>query len=262
MGTKNGNGTIRSAGRWTAWAVAAGALGALCLTDGASAEVPKGPLTFSNPTVVTNPYFPVVQGSMKVFIGRDEGRTMAIVETVLPTTRDFVWNEEVVTCLVIQGVKFAGGELVETEKAFVAQADNGGVYAFGETEDGQSPDDEPGEKNGWIVGQVQPEDPADVVTGATPTLVLPANPEKGDTWLSENVPPEFVEHQEMKGTSARVRVPAARFLDLIRIRETTPGERGGETMWLARGVGVVKVFGYGKRLRLYGSTEGISSRRR
>lgn len=257
MGTRYTNVAIR----WAGLALAASAVGALCMPDGASADVPKDVPSFSNPTAVTHAYFPVVQGAMKVFIGRDEGRTMAIVESVLPTTRDFVWDEQVVTCLVIQRVKFAGGVLVETEKDFVAQGDDGGVYAFGETEDGQSPDDEPGEKNGWIVGQVQPEDPEDVAAGATPTLFLPAHPEKGDTWLAENVPPDFIEHHEMMGTSARLRVPAARFLDLIRVRETVPGERGGETIWMARGVGIVKVFGRGKRLRLYGSTDGISSRR-
>lgn len=247
--------------RWTTTTLAAGAVAALCMPNGASAEVPSGVPSFSNPTNVTHPYFPADKGSMKVFIGRDEGRTMAIVETVMPTTRDFAWDGGVVTCLVIQGVKFANGELVETEKTFVAQGDDGGIYTFGETEDGQSPDDEPGEENGWIVGQIQPEDPADVVTGATPTLVLPANPERGDTWLSENVPPTFVEHQEVRGHSSRLRVPAGRFLDLLRIRETVPGERGGETFWYARGVGVVKAFGPGKRLRLYGATD-VGPRRR
>ncbi|MHC4470700.1 MAG: hypothetical protein ACYTDY_04440 [Planctomycetota bacterium] len=222
----------------------------------AYAEVPAGNPTFSNPLTINNPFFPVVPGTVKVYSGREDGDKATVVETHLTETRDFEWNGQTVPCRIVQELKFESGALRERESSFYAQADNGAVYFFGETEEIEDDDDEEEEEDepgGWIVGQRLASDPADVVTGAEPTIIMPAVPDRGDVWNPENIPPHFLEVLQVVRVNERVKTPAGRYLGCARLRESVPSERGSELLWFAPGVGMVKVRGRGTRLRLQAS---------
>jgi len=242
----------------TALVVLAG--GGATVAPPARAAVPTGVPVFTNPMQIDNAYFPIVPGAIKVYLGREDGRRVTLVVTHLTETREFQWDGDTVTCRIVQEHKFIAGRLVEENLGFFAQSDDGGVRGFGEVEDGPSPDDEPGEPNGWIVGQLAPTDPPSTVSVADPSLFMPANPEVGDIWDSESAGPQDSEQFQVTSASTRVRVQGARLRNTLRIRATSPDERGGENLWFARDVGLVKSAERGSRLRLNATTLGRRTR--
>ena len=85
-------------------------------------------------------------------------------------------------------------------------------------------------------------------------LDMPATPERGDTWNTEDIAPHFLEVFQVRRAGARGRVPAGRYRDAVVVRETDPGESGHDARVFAPDIGTVKVRGRGKRLRLYATT--------
>ena len=223
------------------------------------AEVPAGgPLTFSNPLQIDNAYFPVVPGTVRIYIGRENGRTITIVENHLEETREFEWDGQIVSCWTVEELKFENGQLLEQENSWYAQDDAGNVHVWGDIDLIDDPDDEDGEEppqsSGWVVGQLQPMDPPDVLAGSEPALIMPANPEQGDLLHPEATLPFFQTQSLVEDRNIRVRTPAGRFGDCVRIRQEDLADGGGETLWFAPGKGLVKVSGPGERLKLQAST--------
>jgi len=218
--------------------------------------------TFGDPTAITNRHFSVSPGAVKVYIGREDGQKITIVETHLAETRTFLWEGVEVECRIVDSLTFLAGIPVELEQRYFAQADDGTVYCFGETERGENekedidevddPDeDDPG---GWVVGPVAAGDPEDVIEGARPTVRMPAQPTRGDAWTLEESPPAYDERCEVRSTGEAIRTPAGRFADCVRIRRESPSDGERETTWHAPGIGLVKIIGDNIRLRLQAST--------
>ncbi len=124
--------------------------------------------TFSNPTVIDNPYLPFAPGNRLVQSGItvDEGEEIdhQIRFIVTDLTKEIVGVETVVVWIE----DYSDDELVEVEIAFDAQDDDGNVWFFGEHPE-EYEDEELIDAPTWIAG----------ADGAYPGIVMRADPQPG-----------------------------------------------------------------------------------
>ncbi len=88
--------------------------------------------TFSDPTNITNPLFPVSQQASVVLLGHVDDEPFRTEVTLLPETRIIEWADRRVEVAVSQYVAFLGGSIEEVAYDLYAQADDGSVWYFGE----------------------------------------------------------------------------------------------------------------------------------
>ena len=134
--------------------------------------------SFSNPTEITNPLFPIAGLRSTILSGQVEGEPFKTETTLLPQTRIIEWPEgRRVETLISQYVAYLDGRIEEVALDYYAQADDGSVWYFGEDvfnyRDGVIEDTE----GTWLAGR---EGPA--------AMIMPAEPEVGDVYRSENAP--------------------------------------------------------------------------
>lgn len=142
-----------------------------------SARVDLEPPTFSNPTAITNPLFPVSDVEQAVQLGVDAGETLRVEVTLLPETRVIEWNGQQIEARVHHFIAYLGGRIVESALDFYAQADDGSVWYLGEEvenyEDGKVVDNE----GTWLAGRDGPAG-----------MIMPADPRVGAVYRPENIP--------------------------------------------------------------------------
>lgn len=217
-------------------------------------SVPVGPPTFSTPLDFTNLYFPFEPGAVKVFNGRSSGARVVVVDLYLEETRAFNWGGGVVECRILQETEFERGEIVEISLNYFAEADNGTAYYFGEVVDEYEDGVVVSHEGSWLVGGATlPSDPPGTAVAVDPTIFMPADPEVGDVFKPEDLPPIVEETDEVIRVGRKVRVPAGAYEDVIQIRETQM-EGDVEYKWYAPGVGVIRARGKGENLLLIAST--------
>lgn len=160
--------------------VLAGLLLAGCGEDGGSTttrRVDTATPSFTEPTVVTNPLFPVPAGGQTLQLGEEEGEPLRVEVTTLPETRTITWDGRSIDAVVAQYVAYRSGRIVEVALDYYAQDDDGGVWYLGEDvdnyEDGAVADHE----GSWLAGRDGP--------GG---LIMPADPREGDVFRPENIP--------------------------------------------------------------------------
>ena len=88
--------------------------------------------TFTDPTAITNPLFPVSSQESVVLAGEVDGEPFRTEVTLLPQTRIIEWQGQPVETLISQYVAFLGGLIHEVAYDLYAQADDGSVWYFGE----------------------------------------------------------------------------------------------------------------------------------
>lgn len=147
-------------------------------TDPADANrVDLGEPTFSDPTSITNPLFPISELTQVVQIGAEAGHPLRHDITLLPETKTIEWNGTQVENVVSQFVAYKDGRLLEVALDYFAQADDGSVWYFGEDvsnyENGIVADTE----GSWLAGRDGP-----------PGMIMPADPQVGDLYRPENIP--------------------------------------------------------------------------
>jgi hypothetical protein len=133
--------------------------------------------TFSDPTNVTNPLFPVSQQASVLLLGRVDGQAFRTEVTLLPETRIIEWQGQRIEALVSQYAAFLGGRIHEVAYDFYAQDDAGAVWYLGEDvfnfKDGAIADTH----GTWIAGKDGPA-----------AMIMPADPQVGDVYRPENIP--------------------------------------------------------------------------
>jgi hypothetical protein len=133
--------------------------------------------TFSDPTTITNPLFPVSQQESVVLLGHVDDEPFRTEVTLLPETRIIDWEGEQVEVAVSQYVAFLGGSIEEVAYDLYAQADDGSVWYFGEDvfdfRDGAIVVTE----GTWLAGKDGPA-----------AMIMPADPQVGDVYRPENAP--------------------------------------------------------------------------
>src|SRR5262249_28804326 len=186
--TRNAPARRRGAVRAVALVAAIAAAAAIGSGGGARASVPAGPPVFTTPLAITNSFFPVVPGAVRVFSGRKDGARSTVVDLHRADTRDFQVGAATVTCRVLHETEFEDGAVSETSRNYFAQSDDGSVWYFGELVDEYDHGAVVGHSGSWLVGGPSGGDPAGTMNVAAPGLFMPGTPQVGDEFVPENLP--------------------------------------------------------------------------
>jgi len=142
-----------------------------------SERVDLGEPSFSDPTIVDNPLFPIGDLHSAVLLGNDEGHALRIETSLLPEPKVIDVDGRRVETLVSQFVSYLDGRIHEVALDWYAQDDGGNVWYFGEDvfnyEDGAVADTD----GTWIAGEDGP-----------PGMIMPADPQVGQAYRPENIP--------------------------------------------------------------------------
>jgi hypothetical protein len=182
------------------------------------------PAQFS--AIIDNPYFPLTPGTTLYYEGETDGT---------PQTEEFAVTFEArevmgVQCVVVRDIVSEDGEVVEDTLDWFAQDAEGNVWYFGE----ESKDIEDGEvvstEGSWEAG----------VDGALPGIVMPANPQVGDSYRQEYYAGEAEDMAEVIAVDETVSVPNGEYTEVLVTKDTNPLEPEiAEHKYYAKGVGMV-----------------------
>jgi len=149
--------------------------GSGCAPDSARVDIVIP--TFSNPTRITNPLFPISNLRSAILLGSIDGHLFRAETTLLPETRIIEWNGQQIETLVSQYTAYLDGRIHEVALDWYAQADDGSVWYFGEDvanyQDGVILDTH----GTWLAGK-----------DGLAALIMPAVPRVGDVYRPENIP--------------------------------------------------------------------------
>ena len=192
----------------TAGELAAAGLGKLPVAP-SSRRVDVAMPSFSAPTRITNPLFPISELRSTVLSGRVDGKAFHTETTLLPGTRIIEWPRgRQVRTLVSQYAAFLDGRIEEVALDHYAQADDGSVWYFGEDvfnyKDGTIADT----AGTWFAG---PDQPA--------AMIMPGHPQAGDVYRPENLPGLVFEEVTVKETGKTVAGPHGSVRGAIVARE-------------------------------------------
>lgn len=157
--------------------------------------------TFSNPTKITHPLFPVNELKQAILLGHDDGRLLQVNYTLLPESknRTISWDGKSIETRTVQYSAYFDRRLIETAYDWYAQADDGSVWYFGEDvfnyADGELTDTH----GTWLAGRDGPV-----------AMIMPANPKVGNVYRVENIPGVAFEEVEVKSVDATVEGPLGR----------------------------------------------------
>ena len=164
--------------------------------------------TFSSPTDVTNPLFPVSAQRSVLLLGEVDGGAFRTEVTLLPETRTITWEGQTIKALVSQYVAHLDGRLIEVAYDFYAQADDGSVWYLGEDvfnfADGAIVDTH----GTWQAG----------IDGPA-AMIMPAEPKVGDVYRPENAPGLVFEEVVVKDVARSLDGPFGPIADGLEIIE-------------------------------------------
>ena len=89
--------------------------------------------SFSKPTNITNPLFPISRLHSALLLGNVEGEPLRVETTLLPDSKTIEWNGQKVETSVSQYVAYLDGRIEEVALDFYAQADDGSVCTLERT---------------------------------------------------------------------------------------------------------------------------------
>ena len=152
--------------------------------------------SFSDPTNVTNPLFPISELDQVILLGKEDDLQLRVVVTLLPDTKTIEWNGQQVETLESQYMAFLDGRIAEVALDWYAQDDNGSVWYFGEDvfnyEDGVIADTE----GTWLAGRDGPV-----------AMIMPGDPQVGDVYRPENIPGIVFEEVTVKSINETMHGP-------------------------------------------------------
>ena len=129
---------------------------------------------------------------MRLLVVEDEPK----MARLLPETRIIDWAGQQVEVLVSQYIAYLGGRIHEVAYDYYAQADDGSVWYFGEDvfnfADGAIVDTH----GTWIAG-----------TDGSAAMIMPADPQVGDTYRPENIPGLVFEEVVVMGVDEQLDGP-------------------------------------------------------
>ncbi len=185
----------------------------------------KAAPVFSHPREITNSYLPLASLKQDILESRDE----RVERTAKPEVKKtFRIGGQTVAALAVEDREYAGGRLAEVTLDYFAQDDDGNVYYLGEDVDEYRDGKISGHSGAWLLGR----------DTLTPGVLLPAHPQVGDKFRSEDVPQVSIEQDELVSTSETVTVPAGTFHDCVKVREQ-PSDGKTEYKLYAPGVGCI-----------------------
>ncbi len=136
--------------------------------------------TFSNPTEITNPLFPISDLQSVIFSGHIDKQRFHTETTLLPQTRMVEWSPgQWVEARMSQYMAYIDGRIEEVAIDLYAQADDGSVWYLGEDvfDYSNTKGLVDGTAGTWLAGRDGP-----------PEMIMPADPQVGDVHRPENIP--------------------------------------------------------------------------
>lgn len=164
--------------------------------------------SFSNPTQITNPLFPISHLKRVLFFGTVDGLPFRTETTLLPETMIVTWNGQQTTVLVSQYMAFRDGRLEEVAIDRYAQADDGAVWYLGEDVSDYKDGVVYTNEGTWLAGKDAP-----------PAMIMPGTPRVGDAFRPENAPGIVFEEVTVKAVGQTVRGPNGPVEDAIIVEE-------------------------------------------
>ena len=184
--------------------------------------------TFSHPTEITHPYFPLVSFLSDKFEGKEGGKSVRVVNTRKATKKVFLIGGQKVSPVAVEFREFEDGKLKEIALDYYAQDDGGTVYYLGEEVANYRNGKIIGHEGAWEYGK----------KNAALGVFLPANPKVGDKYQPENVPGVTKEDDEVISISETVTVPNGTYRNCIKIKETL-SDGTIEYKVYAKGIGMI-----------------------
>jgi len=179
-------------------------------------------------TTSGNKYFLLNPGYQLILEGEEDGEPIKLTITTLNETRLVNGTET----RVVEERETENGELVEVSRNYFALCkQTGDIFYFGEItdiyEDGKIIDHE----GSWEAG----------VHDAKPGLIFPGNPTVGMKYYQEIAPGIAQDRAEVVSISEKLQTQAGQFINVLKIRETTPLEPGmTEYKFFASDIGLVQ----------------------
>jgi hypothetical protein len=159
-----------------------------------SARVDLTRPTFSNPTRITNPLFPIGRTGQEIQTGVVGGKPFRSETTVLPQTGAVQWEGKKIPVVLVQYLAYSDGQIEEIALDRYAQADDGAVWYLGEDVFDYSDGTIAVSEGTWLAGRDGP-----------PAMIMPAHPKVGDVFRAENI--LGVVFEEIKVLAVDVTVP-------------------------------------------------------
>lgn len=152
--------------------------------------------TFSNPTKITHPLYPVKSVTQTILLGHVDGQALQVIYTLMPKTKTITWDGKDIETVEVQYVAHLDRRIEECAMDWYAQADDGSVWYFDEKVSNYH-DGEVADTDGtWIAGKEGP-----------PAMIMPANPKVGDVYRVENIPGIAFEEVRVKAIDVTVSGP-------------------------------------------------------
>lgn len=164
--------------------------------------------TFSDPTAIANPLFPVGDLQRVLLTGISDGARLRTETTRLDGTRTIVVDGVAIETIVSQYVAWLDRRIAEVALDFYGEDDEGNVWYFGEDvfnyEDGVVVDTE----GTWLAG----------VDGPF-AMIMPDDPQVGEVWRPENACPVVFEEVTALETGVTVEGPQGPVAGALVVRE-------------------------------------------
>jgi hypothetical protein len=175
-----------------------------------------------------NPYFILEPGYQLAFEGRDKGKPVALVITVLDETK----TVDGVETRVVEERETTEGQPVEVSRNFFAiSRRTNSVYYFGEEVDIYKDGKVFANEGAWLSGKA----------GAKFGLAMPGQPLIGARYYQELAPKVAMDRAEVLSLTGSMETPAGKFENVLVTEETTPLEPDDkERKYYAAGVGLIK----------------------
>jgi len=179
-------------------------------------------------TVGEAPYFILKPGYQATFEGKEDGKAIRLVVTVLNETKTIGGYET----RVVEERETQNGALAEVSRNYVAiEKSTNNVYYFGEDVDVYKNGKIADHEGAWLHG----------TGGATFGLLLPGSPTVGLRYYQEVAPKVAMDRTQIVSVTERITTPAGAFDKCLKTEETTPLEPGAKEYKLyAPGVGLVQ----------------------
>jgi hypothetical protein len=159
-------------------------------------RVDLAPPTFSHPTRITNPMYPISRLRSAVLVGHVGKQRFRTETTLLPDTQRVRWGGQTIEALTSQYMAYLDGQIEELALDRYAQDDKGSVWYLGEDVFEYKRGAVATTEGTWLAGREGP--------GA---MIMPAHPRLGDVYRTENTPGIVFEEVSVKSTGKTVAGP-------------------------------------------------------
>ena len=133
--------------------------------------------TFSAPTEVSNPLFPIRDLQSAVLLGNVDGHLLRVETTLLPRHETVSVRGQAIETLLSQYVAYLDGRIEEVALDRYAQSDDGAVWYLGEDVFNYAGGEVADTEGTWLAGRNGPV-----------AMIMPAEPKVGDVYRPENSP--------------------------------------------------------------------------